>query len=346
MQDGADYYRALIERGFPAETALQNAQQHFPGFQLVQPQAVIPTPSQVMTSTPDQINQPETFATTGDSMFASTQDSLPQQKSRDGSVHGYPTPENQMTNIQQQNHLAQAQQPIAPQQQQAVGLQAGQLQMAAVQPGQVVVQPGAVGQQQMVAAPMVGTPNLGGTPVHPSALQSPYGIPIGGMGSGEPIPFSFGQSLFSFEGRMRRLHFGFIQLGLMGLWTALVFGLFMSMLATEGAMGEIEENEGQLPAALISMIGVMCIVAIPAIWVGLAVQVKRLHDLEQSGFLVLVPIFAGIIPFIGGLRSLGFVGWLIFADGTAGQNKFGPDPKGRAGAPQVNPAGAFAQQPF
>jgi uncharacterized membrane protein YhaH (DUF805 family) len=222
----------------------------------------------------------------------------------------------------------------------------------AAQPGQIVVQPGLVGQQQMVAgqqqmvgAPMAAAATLGGAPVHASAMQSPYGIPLSGTESGIPIPFSLGQSLFSFEGRMRRLHFGFVQLGFMFLWFGLAFVLIMGLLATEGA-GSGFENGDPMMGAMGGIFGVICLIAIPALWVNFAVQVKRLHDLEHSGFLVLVPMFAGIIPFVGGFISIGFIFWLIFADGIAGHNKFGPDPKGRTGAPQVNPAGAFAQQPF
>ena len=50
-------------------------------------------------------------------------------------------------------------------------------------------------------------------------------------------------------------------------------------------------------------------VAIVLGWLGLAAAVKRCHDLGQSGFYVLIPLY--------GL-------WLIFPDGTPGENEYGP----------------------
>jgi uncharacterized membrane protein YhaH (DUF805 family) len=58
---------------------------------------------------------------------------------------------------------------------------------------------------------------------------------------------------------------------------------------------------------------------------GIAVAVRRMHDLDKSGWWVLI----GLIPIIG---------WIIFiiwacTKGTDGSNRFGPDPlAGRAAA--------------
>lgn len=53
----------------------------------------------------------------------------------------------------------------------------------------------------------------------------------------------------------------------------------------------------------------------------LAVQVRRLHDTNRSGWWALI----GLIPLVG------LVVMLIFTlqDGTVGPNRFGPDPKNR-----------------
>ena len=60
---------------------------------------------------------------------------------------------------------------------------------------------------------------------------------------------------------------------------------------------------------------------------SLAVQVRRFHDQDKSGWFVLL----GLIPYIGGLST--FVFMLI--DGTPGPNQYGDDPKARnlGGAP-------------
>ena len=58
---------------------------------------------------------------------------------------------------------------------------------------------------------------------------------------------------------------------------------------------------------------------------SIAVQVRRFHDQDKSGWFVLL----GLIPFVGGLIVLVF----MCLEGTKGPNRFGPDPKGgEAGA--------------
>jgi uncharacterized membrane protein YhaH (DUF805 family) len=52
---------------------------------------------------------------------------------------------------------------------------------------------------------------------------------------------------------------------------------------------------------------------------GLAVSVRRLHDLGKSGWMILI----ALIPFIGGI-------WLLVlycTEGQKGENQYGPDPK-------------------
>ena len=56
---------------------------------------------------------------------------------------------------------------------------------------------------------------------------------------------------------------------------------------------------------------------------SIAVQVRRFHDQDKSGWFVLL----SLIPFIGGLAVLVF----MFLEGTRGPNRFGPDPKDAAG---------------
>ena len=52
---------------------------------------------------------------------------------------------------------------------------------------------------------------------------------------------------------------------------------------------------------------------------SLAVQVRRFHDQEKSGWMVLL----GFVPGVGGLIVLVF----MCIEGTRGDNRFGPDPK-------------------
>jgi uncharacterized membrane protein YhaH (DUF805 family) len=62
--------------------------------------------------------------------------------------------------------------------------------------------------------------------------------------------------------------------------------------------------------------------ALATLWPGLAVGIKRCHDRDRSGWFLLV----GLIPVLGGLWLLVELGFLR---GTAGPNRFGPDPLDR-----------------
>ena len=52
---------------------------------------------------------------------------------------------------------------------------------------------------------------------------------------------------------------------------------------------------------------------------NLAVNVRRLHDQDKSGWWILI----SLVPLIGGIWLL----VLYFIEGTRGPNRFGPDPK-------------------
>jgi uncharacterized membrane protein YhaH (DUF805 family) len=52
---------------------------------------------------------------------------------------------------------------------------------------------------------------------------------------------------------------------------------------------------------------------------GLAVSIRRLHDQDRSGWLLLL----WLVPFLGWFALL----VLMCLDGTRGANRFGPDPK-------------------
>ena len=97
-------------------------------------------------------------------------------------------------------------------------------------------------------------------------------------------------SIFSFNGRIQRVDYL--------LTTAVVIDL---LLVINRSL-----DTAKIPSLL------MLPVAIVLGWLGLAAAVKRCHDLGQSGFYVLIPLY--------GL-------WLIFPDGTPGENEYGPNQK-------------------
>jgi uncharacterized membrane protein YhaH (DUF805 family) len=61
---------------------------------------------------------------------------------------------------------------------------------------------------------------------------------------------------------------------------------------------------------------------------GIAVSVRRLHDLDRSGWW----LFLGVIPLIG---AIVLIVWFC-SRGTVGPNRFGPDPLAAIGG-QISP---------
>jgi uncharacterized membrane protein YhaH (DUF805 family) len=149
--------------------------------------------------------------------------------------------------------------------------------------------------------------------------------------------FDWQKLLFSFEGRTRRSHF----------WIGWLICLGAGVVA------------GWIP-----LIGF--VISIALIWPNLAITVKRLHDMGQSGWLIAIPwvvsivgIFvavgmigvsalsntaaleredpAAILALVGPaiglfglllLVNLGFLLWIGLSEGQRGDNRYGSNPKG------------------
>lgn len=61
---------------------------------------------------------------------------------------------------------------------------------------------------------------------------------------------------------------------------------------------------------------------IPLLWPAIAVQAKRWHDINRSGWWILI----NFVPFVGPLVAFVVNGFLR---GTSGPNRFGPVPQAR-----------------
>ena len=108
-----------------------------------------------------------------------------------------------------------------------------------------------------------------------------------------------------FSGRSRRKEYWMFILGV--IIVAVVLGII------EGILG-INQMVGGVYGPLTTLF--MLAMIIP----GIAVQVRRFHDQDKSGWFVLL----GLIPFVGGIIVLVF----MCLEGTKGPNRFGDDPKG------------------
>lgn len=127
---------------------------------------------------------------------------------------------------------------------------------------------------------------------------------------------SLWQLLFSFDGRVRRLHWWLTRLGV-GFGFLLLFGI---VAAIGSGLDAASGGAGRGGADLLGLIAFL--IALPVvIWIELAITIKRWHDRDKPGVMVLV----ALIPLIGGFWTLIECGFL---DGTPGQNRYGPSPKG------------------
>ncbi len=127
-----------------------------------------------------------------------------------------------------------------------------------------------------------------------------------------------------FSGRSRRKEYWMFALGTVIAFTALAI---IGGVLFGGSVDPVNPMAGGLAVMPILLFGLAIIVP------SIAVQVRRFHDQDKSGWLVLL----NLIPYVGGLIVLVF----MFLEGTPGDNRFGPDPKGgeRGGHGYNGPAG-------
>lgn len=126
------------------------------------------------------------------------------------------------------------------------------------------------------------------------------------MGFGEAIRTCFGKKYGDFQGRASRSEYWFWT-----LFTTLLFGGgYIAMTVAQALMGQIAAN---------IVYGVAAVLALFLLFVpSVAVAIRRLHDTNSSGWWFLV----FLLPYLG---SFIMVVWFCFK-GTAGDNRYGPDP--------------------
>lgn len=129
----------------------------------------------------------------------------------------------------------------------------------------------------------------------------------------------------NFAGRARRSEywyfvlFNYLVLILIGLVEVITQGIFRPVAAPD--------------TPLASPFGILYFVYIIFTLVpGLAVAVRRLHDVNKSGWFLLV----ALIPLVGGIWLL----VLFFTDSTFGPNQYGPNPKGIGNVDEIDQIGS------
>lgn len=133
--------------------------------------------------------------------------------------------------------------------------------------------------------------------------------------------------LFSFQGRIRRLHYWLVSFGA-GLGLSVFYlTVFMILFAVASGTGDARTAMSS-PGMIIALLLLTLVYLVFAFWISLAVQIKRWHDRDKSGVWVLI----AFIPMVGPLWSVIECG---FVDGTEGPNRYGVSPKGVTGPPPV-----------
>lgn len=133
----------------------------------------------------------------------------------------------------------------------------------------------------------------------------------------------FYRGYVKFDGRSTRAEYWWAILFQVMVWSAL---FLIMMMASDGEIfNDFENSEMSFlgnAAAIIFLIFLL-----GNILPNIALAVRRFHDLDQTGWLVLVFNLLSNIPLIGLFIALGQLIWYAMP-GTQGSNKYGPDPFG------------------
>ena len=94
------------------------------------------------------------------------------------------------------------------------------------------------------------------------------------------------------------------------LFLFMIFGIFMGLMDAQSIQSGNEISPG-----IWALFGLMYLLLIVA---GCSLMVRRLHDLDKTGWMALL----FLVPFI----NIIFIFYIIFTPGTAGPNNYGPPP--------------------
>jgi uncharacterized membrane protein YhaH (DUF805 family) len=130
----------------------------------------------------------------------------------------------------------------------------------------------------------------------------------------EAIRLALRERIFDYRGRSRRAEYWWYWAFCLGVWFVLYF-VFIGLLLTDAATGE--------PGALTVIGFVLYLLACLALMIpGLSLTVRRLHDLDRTGWWVVT----AFIPFLNFVFGIILLIWCA-QPGTEGSNRFGIDPK-------------------
>jgi uncharacterized membrane protein YhaH (DUF805 family) len=132
-----------------------------------------------------------------------------------------------------------------------------------------------------------------------------------------------------FSGRSRRIEFWMFLLFRWLVYVALT-AITLAVVGGVGRLGELTSQAGQSTDAFLGSFlaigAVFVIVWLLFIIPYSAVVVRRFRDQDKSGWLGLL-IVPSLVPYIGWIFTI--IIWVFMCiEGTRGENRYGPDPKG------------------
>jgi uncharacterized membrane protein YhaH (DUF805 family) len=139
-------------------------------------------------------------------------------------------------------------------------------------------------------------------------LNNPYSAPDANLSETDLADETYQPKFFSLKGRIGRVrYFAYSYLSIFLLM--FVAGLLAAIVIPLTGGGN-----GSSAAAIVFLIALY----VPMIAIGFVMMIRRLNDLNQSGWLSLLML----VP----LLNFFFALYLMFGAGTSGANKYGPKP--------------------
>ena len=123
-----------------------------------------------------------------------------------------------------------------------------------------------------------------------------------------------------FSGRSQRKEYWMFT-----LFVLIVYAVCFSLIFAGGGLGDLDA--GGFSAFGWLGLGLLGIFVLGSFIPALAVIVRRLHDQDKSGWFILLQF----VPYVGAIVIFVF----MCIEGTKGENRFGPDPKGASNLGEV-----------